>query len=73
MPMKMTVTDYRITFMSDGNEGQGVLTGRLLGRARVVATTRLAPVFHFYRLYLQLLMSLSSFPAVRSEHRSLAY
>jgi len=71
--MKMTEPDYPITFMSEGNEGQGVLTGRLLGRARVVATTRLAPVVHFYRVYLQLLTSNASFPALRSEHRSLAY
>lgn len=71
--MKMTELDYRITFMSDGNEGQGVLTGWLLGRARVVATTRLAPVFHFYRVYLLQLTSITSIPALRSEQRLLAY
>lgn len=63
MPIKMTEPDYRITFMSDGNEGQGVLTGRFPRRARVVSTTRLAPVIHFYRIYFQLLTSIASIPA----------
>ena len=53
MPIKMTEPDIRITVMSDGYGGLGIETGESLGRARVVSTTRLAPVFHAYRAYYQ--------------------
>jgi hypothetical protein len=51
--MKMTKPATRITVMSDGNEGLGILTGGLAGQEMVIFVTRLTPVFHAYRVYSQ--------------------